>query len=408
MTMQLVVVAGPDKGRTFPLQPATPLVVGRGKDTGTRLTDPHVSRVHCQVRLDGGQAILLDKGSAAGTFVNGKKVTEHVLKPGDLVRIGESQLRFENTEVAEQSTVHEPAAAAPAAPAGERLTELIGKTLSRYEVGEEIARGHSGIVFAAQDTKEDRAVALKVLWPEFARGEEEIQRFIRAMKTMLPLRHPNLVAIYGAGKTGPYCWIAMEFVEGESLTEVIQRVGVGNMLDWRNALRVAVHVGRALEFAHGHNIIHRDITPRNILIQSADKLAKLGDVMLAKALEGTLAEQITRPGELVGDLRYMSPERTRGSSDEVDGRSDVYSLGATVYHMLTGRPPFEGDSLVETITKIRQAEPVRPTKYQLAIPGLFEGAVLRMIAKRPEDRFQSAAELLRDLERVAKFQGVQV
>jgi serine/threonine protein kinase len=408
MTMQLVVVAGPDKGRTFPLLPATPLLVGRSKDTETRLTDPHVSRVHCQVQIDGGQAVVLDKGSAAGTLVNGKKITQQVLKPGDIIRVGETQLRLESEDLAAQTTVNKPPAAAPATPPGERLTELTGKTLSHYDVGQVLAKGQSGIVFGARDTKEDRVVALKVLWPEFSRNEDEMQRFIRAMKTMMPLRHPNLVTIFNAGKTGPYCWIAMEFVQGESLTEVIQRIGVGNMLDWRQSLRVAVHLGRALEFAHGQHIIHRGITPRNILIQDVDKLAKLGDLMLAKALEGTLAEQITRPGELVGDLRYMSPERTRGNSNEVDGRSDIYSLGATLYHMLTGRPPFEGDSLIETINKIRQAQPVAPTKYQLAIPALFEGAVLKMIAKRPEERYQSAGDMLKDLERVAKFQGMQV
>src|SRR5207248_885270 len=122
----------------------------------------------------------------------------------------------------------------------------------------------------------------------------------------------------------------------------------------------------------------------------------LGDLALAKALEGTLAEQITRPGEIIGDVRYMSPERTRGTAD-IDGRSDIYSLGATVYALLTGRPPVEGGSLVETITKIRQAEPVRPTKYQLSIPALFEGTVMKMLAKRPEDRYQTAADLLTDL-----------
>jgi hypothetical protein len=409
MTLQLVIVAGPDKGRTFPLVPATPLLVGRSKDTETRLTDPHVSRVHCQVEFDGGQAVVLDKGSAAGTFVNGKKITQQLLKPGDVIRVGETQLRLEGDKLAEASTLNQPlgpAAAEP--PAADRLTELVGKSLGRYDVGQIVAKGHAGIVFGARDTKEDRVVALKVLWPEFARNEDEMQRFIRAMKTMMPLRHPNLVTIFNAGKTGPYCWIAMEFVQGESLTEVIQRIGTANMLDWRHALRVAVHIGRALEFAHGQHIIHRDITPRNILIQGVDKLAKLGDVMLAKALEGTLAEQITRPGELVGDLRYMSPERTRGNPDEIDGRSDVWSLGATLYHMLAGRPPFEGDSLVETITKIRQAPPQPPTKYQLAIPALFEGAVLRMLVKRPEERYQTAGEMLKDLERVAKFQGMQL
>jgi len=181
---------------------------------------------------------------------------------------------------------------------------------------------------------------------------------------------------------------------------------MAGMLDWRYALRVAIHIGRALAFAQEHSIIHRNITPQNIMVQNSDKLAKLGDLMLAKALEGTNAEQITRPGELVGDVHYMSPERTRGNADEVDGRSDIYSLGATTYALLTGRPPFEGGSLVETITKIRQAEPVKPTKFQLTIPGLLEGTVLRMLAKRPADRFQTAAEMLTDLERVAKYQGL--
>ncbi len=406
MSRQLVVIAGPDKGRTFPLHDVLPLLVGRGKDTETRLNDPHASRVHCQVQVENDRVVVTDRGSVGGTLVNGKRVNQQVLRPGDVIRVGETQLRFEDGSAATQPPAGAPAQAA--APAAERLTELVGTTLSHFAIERVLARGHSGTVFAARDTAEDRVVALKVLWPEFSKSEEEMQRFVRAMKTMLPLRHPNLVALYGAGKTGPYCWIAMEYVEGESLTEVIQRIGTANMLDWRNALRVAVHIARALDYAGGHQIVHRNVTPRNILVQQSDKTAKLGDLMLAKALEGTLAGQVTRPGEILGDLRYMSPERTRGTMEDVDGRSDIYSLGATVYHMLTGRPPLEGDSLVDTISKIRTAEPVKPTRYQLAIPALLEGTVLRTLAKRPQDRFQTAADLLRDLERVAKFQGLTV
>jgi serine/threonine protein kinase len=129
--------------------------------------------------------------------------------------------------------------------------------------------------------------------------------------------------------------------------------------------------------------------------------------MLAKALEGTLAQQITRPGELVGDVAYMSPERTRGT-DELDGRSDLYGLGATVYALLTGRPPFEGGALIEQVTRIRQTEPVKPTRYQMSIPHPFESAVLKLLAKRPEDRYQTAAALVKDLERVGKIHGVTV
>jgi serine/threonine protein kinase len=406
---QLVVVSGPDQGRTFSLEEGQTLVIGRGQSSETRLRDPHVSRTHCQVLFDTGKIVLKDAGSAAGTHVNGQRITERELKPGDVIRIGDTQIRFQFDDAGEQQTKL-PASPPPSKATAQlprQVTGLAGTTLSHFEVGPVLARGRSGVVFQARDTKDNRDVAFKVLWPEYSKNDDEMQRFVRAMKTVLPLRHPNLVSLYGAGKTGPYCWLSMEFVEGESLTQVLQRIGTAGMLDWRHALRVAIHVGRALDFAHQNGIIHRNITPTNILVRSSDKMTKLGDLLLAKALEGTLAEQITRPGELVGDVSYMSPERTRGST-EVDGRSDIYSLGATVYALLTGRPPCEGGTLLETITKIRQAEPVPPKKFQLSIPDLFAGTVMRMLAKRPDERFQKPADLLADLERVAKYQGVSV
>jgi serine/threonine protein kinase len=134
---------------------------------------------------------------------------------------------------------------------------------------------------------------------------------------------------------------------------------------------------------------------------------KLGDLMIAKALGGALAEQITRPGQIVGEVAFMSPERTRGLA-EVDGRSDIYGLGATVYALLSGRPPFEGKTLIEMITRIRQTEPVPPTKFQMSIPSAFEGIVLKMLAKRPEDRYATADRLVAELERVGKSQGMAV
>ena len=410
MPKRLFVIAGPDKGKAFPLQVGETLLVGRSKATETRLTDPHVSRVHCQIQMEADRVIVSDYESAGGTFVNNRKINQQEIKPGDTIRIGETQLRYQDDDVAEASTMAPPKMATPkpgVGPAGD-LGELSGKTISHFQVGPVVAKGRNGVVYKARDTKENRDVALKILWPEISKVDDEMQRFIRAIKTMLPLKHPNLVEIYGAGKTGQYCWIAMEFVDGESLTQVIQRIGVAGLLDWRNAVRVAIHVARALEYAQDHHIIHRNITPANILVRSSDKLTKLGDMMLAKALEGTLAETITRPGELVGDISYMSPERTKGTLAEVDGRSDIYSLGATTYALLTGRPPFIGDSLTDTVRKIRQAEPEKPKKYQLSIPDQFQGVVLKMLAKRPEDRYQTPAELLKELERVAKFQGVTV
>jgi serine/threonine protein kinase len=398
----LVVTQGPDKGRTYPLIAGEGLIVGRAQATSTKLTDPTVSRVHFEIEFDGDHATLINV-SQAGTLVNGKVTAQQELHNGDLIRIGATEMRMQLSGADEASTMPPPGRGPVVT--SESLPALVGQDLGHFHIDSLIGKGANGVVFRATDNEKTRVVALKVLQPEFSRNEEEMQRFIRAMKTILPLRHPNLVSTLAAGKIGPYCWVAMDFIDGENMTKVIQRIGVAGMLDWRYGFRVAVHIGRALEYAHGESIIHRNVTPQNILLRTSDKTALLGDLMLAKALEGTLAQQITRPGELVGDVGYMSPERTRGTSD-IDGRSDLYGLGATVYALITGRPPFTGGSLPELITKIRNAEPDRPQKYQMAIPAGFQGTVLKLLAKRPEERFQTATEMLRELDRVGKFAGV--
>jgi serine/threonine protein kinase len=410
MLLQLYVFAGPDKGRSFPLTPGETLQIGRSQATATKLTDPTVSRVHCEIEYDAEKSrALLVSISSSGTLVNGQSVSQHELDVGDVIKVGNTELRLRNADAAEASTVHEKAGGTPrpkvtaAVPSAAALT---GQALSNYQLESIIAKGATGVVYKATDTATGQTVALKVLKPEMATNEEEMQRFVRGMKVALPLRHPNLITLHKAGKTGAFCWMAMDFVEGESMTEVIRRIGVAGMLDWRYGYKVAVHIARALEYAHGQHIIHRNVAPQNILLRTADKTALLGDLMLAKALEGTLVQQITRPGELVGDVGYMAPERTRGG--EVDGRADLYGLGATVYALIAGRPPFSGSTMLETISRIRTAEPEKPKKYQMAIPDLFQGTVLKLLAKRPEDRFQSAKDLLVDLERVGKFAGVSV
>jgi serine/threonine protein kinase len=415
MALQLVVIAGPDQERAFTLQAGPDLMLGRSQTALYRLNDPRVSRTHAQVLLQGDQVTLIDNGGMGGVFVNNKKVTRHVLELGDVITIGDTRLRLEMGDfpidvikeaAARQGMPVNIGATAPL-PKLSELALLNGQKLSHYDVGPPIGPGHAGIVFHATDTKDNRSVALKVLHPEFSKDEEEMQRFVRAVKTMLPLRHPNLITLYGAGKTGGYCWVAMEYVAGENMQQVIQRVGVAGMLDWRYGFKVLVHIGRALEYAHEQHILHRNVTPTNIILEAPSKVAKLGDLMLAKALEGSLAQQITRPGELIGDVAYMSPERTRGTTD-LDARSDLYALGATVYALLTGKPPFTGATLVEKITRIRQSEPEKPTKFQLAIPHRLEGVVLKLLAKNPDERYQSAKVMLKDLEKIGNIHNVSV
>ena len=403
----LRVIAGPDDGRMFNLDEGQKMLIGRSEKTDTRLKDLQVSRIHCEVKGAGGKIHITDNESVGGTFVNGQRVQEHTLKEGDVIQIGTTQLKVHLAGIADADTVV--AAQKPAKAPAVDASNLTGSTISNYEIGPRLARGKSGTVYKAKDTRDGRAVAFKVMHQGFADDEDDVQRFIRAMETARSLKHPNIVALYGAGKSGPNCWIAMEYVEGESLTKVIQRIGtVANMLEWHYALTVAVHVARALEVAHEQHIIHRNVMPENILIPKGPTLsAKLGDFMLAKALDGIKAKAITKPGELVGDLVFMAPERTR-SDAAVDTRSDIYSLGATLYVLLTGRKPFEGKSMIDMLAKIRQEDPVPPKKYQLSIPDAFQDLVLKMMAKRPELRVQDPVTLVRDLERIAKYQGMSL
>jgi serine/threonine protein kinase len=247
--------------------------------------------------------------------------------------------------------------------------------------------------------------AVKVLSPTFTSTDEQRQRFVRAMKTMLPIRSPRILRLYNAGKNGPYCWAAMEYVEGDNLADLIQRIGIDGMLDWKEVWRVAIDVAHALNTGYENKIVHRNVTPKNILRRNSDKACLLGDFMLAKALEGTLAQDVTSPGQILGELSYLAPERTRGDA-EIDTRSDMYGLGATCYALLTGRPPVSGTSMVEIIQNVRDEKPEPPKKFQLSVNELFQDLIMTLIDKEPAKRFQTPAKLISELLRIGKFNNL--
>jgi hypothetical protein len=399
MSAKLLVIAGPNQGQIFELPDNVKLTIGRGDTAPVRLSDPTVSRAHCVLECSDGIAILKDCGSRSGTRVNGTPITEHELRHDEVINIGTSQLRYQGA--APPPAPVEESADPEEAESPEELCSLSGTKLGHYDIGKVVAVGESGVVFRAQDQKEQREVALKIYLPEFARDDEDLQRFIRAVKTMLPMRHPNLITLYGGGKTGPYCWMAMEFVEGESLTETITRIGKAGKLDWKPTLRIAMDILRGLHYIHGENIIHRSLSPGNIMFSRLGT-AKLGSLILAKALSGALAKEITVGGELLGDVRYLAPEQA-GAGGPIDARADIFSLGSLFYALLTGHPPFEGKSALQTATWILQKDPAPPRKADPKIPEPIEKIVLRMLAKKPADRFPSAADLLGELENLPKF-----
>jgi serine/threonine protein kinase len=401
MLLTLKVVQGPDKGKECFVKEGDCLVVGRGEKCDFRLSDPATSRVHFELSCQDAALTLRDLGSSSGTLVENSPVQVAQIPVGSKINIGDTILAIFNQDDGESTHfVGENSG-------GEKsLEEMVGSKIVNYRLDEILGRGASGVVFRAFDEEKQRVAALKVLSPRHSRLPQQRERFVRAMKTMIPIRSENIVRIYNAGITGPYLWTAMEYVEGENLAQLIDRIGIEGMLDWRKVWKVAKDIGSALDTAHRHNIVHRNVTPTNILRRSSDERCLLGDLMLAKALEGELAVEITQPGQLIGEIEYLAPERTMADG-EIDIRSDLYGLGATCYALLTGHSPAEGKNLTETLQRIRRDTPRPPREYQLAVNELFQDLiVMRLLAKNPADRLQNPAELLEELDRIGRYNSL--
>jgi serine/threonine protein kinase len=422
MAKRLLVIDGADQGHSFSIDADGVLSIGSSRrNTDICLHDLFVRRVHCMLEVKEDRVAVRNSDDSPEIFVNGQPVKEQELRPGDVLRVGNSHLRLEDAGEEEADSAdeagytvedEEPAPAAPV-PAelprlpAERLAELTDHVLAHYEIGPALGRGHCGVVFRARDRKAGHFVALKVLPPEFPKGAAEMQQFVQAMKRVLALRHPHLVALYNAGRTGPYCWLALEYVEGDSLAQVLTRVGTGSKLNWRHALRLGIHVGRALDFVHQQRLVHGNVTPQNILIRLSDKAAKLGDLMLGRALDGSALQAATLEAKLLAEMPYLPPELADPQAS-VDNLSDIYGLGAAMYARLTGLPPFQGATPEETLALIQEGALVKPRKRQSSIPLPLEAAVVRMLARHQEDRYPSAAELVSDLERIAEQEQVSV
>ena len=260
---------------------------------------------------------------------------------------------------------------------------MIGRTLGPYQIVEELGRGGMAIVYKAFQPSLGRYVALKVLPEYFQHDPEFIARFQREARAAAQLNHPNIVVIYDVGEQAGIHYIAMEYLEGGSLRE---RIASGPLTAER-AASVVEQVGSALDYAHRRGLVHRDVKPANILF-TADDRPKVTDFGIARASDST---RLTRTGVLIGTPEYMSPEQAQGS--QIDHRSDLYALGAILYEMLTGRVPFKADTPHATLYAVIYQPPPPPRQIRPDLSPAVEAVLLKGLAKRPEDRYQTGADL---------------
>ena len=269
------------------------------------------------------------------------------------------------------------------------MPELLGRLQSaladRYRLDREVGAGGMATVYLAEDIRHDRKVALKVLRPELA-AVIGAERFLAEIKLTANLQHPHILPLFDSGEADGFLFYVMPFIQGESLRDRLNRE---KQLPVGDAVRITTEVASALDYAHRHGIIHRDIKPENILLH--DGSALVADFGIALAASNAGGSRMTETGMSLGTPTYMSPEQAMGER-EITARSDVYALGAVLYELLTGDPPFTGSTAQAVVARVVTETPRPMLPQRHTIPRHVEAAVLTALEKLPADRFATAAE----------------
>lgn len=371
--MQLMLRANDGTSRAYDLNVAVlPLVIGRDADLATvAIVDSQISRVHCRILKVGDEWAVEDLSSRNGTVLNGTRITKAAFRPGDRLRVGGSQFMLEDETVAPDP--------------------LIGARIAGFAIDEPLGRGRYGAVYRGTQIALRRPVAIKVLGAEYASDPERVQSFLTEARRAGALNHPNLVQVHDVISSGGHYFLVLELMSGS----------LGDLLDQDGAMaeegvrKILSDVSAALAFAESNRLVHRDVKPDNILF-GEDGTYKLADLGIAAPIS---ADGVAHQERIFGSPHYVAPEQARGGV--IDGRADLYALGATAFHLLTGKPVFEGPTRDLIQAHLSKA----PPDLKQLVPGISPGManlVARLLRKNPQDRPASAIEVGKLLERMAQ------
>lgn len=365
---RLLVENGVDRGKSYVVQKDGSFFAGRDKAAQVQIHDEMGSRRHFQIENKGGQYYIRDLQSANGTFLNGSLVRKvELLAPNDRIQVGSTLISFQD----------------------DKPHPLIGREISGYRILDRVGRGGMGTVYRALQTSLDRIVALKVLAPHLVQNTNFVNLFIREARAAGSLSHPNIVQVYDVGVHGDVYFFSMEYIPDGSVEDLLNRNGP---IPLARALQLVHDAARGLEYAERLGIVHRDIKPGNLMVGTGG-VVKIGDLGISRSTDGE--GQASQKDGVSGSPHYIAPEQARG--DDIDSRSDVYSLGVSLYQCLSGRTPFRGATPREVILKHLKETPPPLSDLVENLPGDVAALVEHMMAKKVDERVKSAGDLLEEL-----------
>lgn len=353
------------------------VTIGRKADNDLVIDNLAVSSHHARVVRQDDGFVIQDTDSTNGIFLNGERVTQHILKYDDQILIGKHVVVFQN----------DAAVAASPPPAAE---ESGAPRFGCYEVVKELGSGAMGTVYLGRDTVGRRNVAVKTLKPAGVDAQELAdmkERFFREAESAKQLVHPAIVKVYDAGEEGGTAYFAMELLDGVTLKDFCAKRGTVSV---KRAAEITAFVADALAYAHGKNVVHRDIKPENIMILSNGDI-KITDFGVAKLMDASQ----TQSGVVLGTPNYMSPEQLIGQ--KVDGRSDIFSLGVVFYELLTGVRPFQAKNISDLLRLHEMHQPAPPSTLRSDVPAAVDAIALRALERDLPQRYQQGEQMAKDL-----------